>query len=188
MRILAACEWSGRVRDAFRERGHDAWSCDLEETCGEYRDFHVRDDVLNHLEDSWDMMIGFPPCTYLSNAGQWRYGLDRIKGTESALEFVRTLMNSPIPQICIENPPGQLSSRIRKPDQVIQPYQFGDPYVKTTHLWLKGLPKLQPTTITENPLPWVNGGRSRQTGMHRNPKLRGMTFKGIAEAMASQWG
>ncbi|RMD97834.1 MAG: hypothetical protein D6816_17100 [Bacteroidetes bacterium] len=146
MKILIACEFSGIVRRAFRKRGHDAWSCDLlpAEDGSEY---HIQGDVLSVLDDGWDMMLAFPPCTYLCSSGlHWnKRRPERAKKTEEALEFVRALLNAPIDNIALENPIGCISTRIRKPDQVIQPYQFGHDASKATCLWLKNLPVLKPT-------------------------------------------
>jgi hypothetical protein len=151
MRILVACEFSGIIRDAFRKRGHDAWSCDLLPT--EAPGFHLTGDVRRWLYDlypqsRWDMLIAFPPCTYLASSGA-RWFKDRREAQKTALSFVRELMNAPVERIAIENPIGVISTQIRKPDQIIQPWQFGHPETKATCLWLKDLPKLQPTNIVE---------------------------------------
>jgi hypothetical protein len=147
MRILVACEFSGIVREAFRRRGHDAWSCDLLPT--EIPGNHIQGDVLEILNDGWDLMIAHPPCTYLSSSGMhWTTrGLRDPSLTEDALDFVKTLLNAPIKNIALENPIGVISSRIRKPDQIIQPWMFGDDASKQTCLWLKNLPKLSYTKI-----------------------------------------
>lgn len=143
MRILVACEFSGVVRNEFAKRGHDAWSCDIldSETPGN----HIKDDVLKHLDDGWDLMIAHPPCTYLSVSGMhWTTrGLRDPKLTEDALDFVQRLMDANIPKIAIENPISIISSRIRKPDKIIQPWMFGEDASKKTCLWLKNLPKLE---------------------------------------------
>jgi len=196
MKILVACEFSGTVRDAFRKRGHDAWSCDLLET--ETHGPHIKTDVLQILNDGWDMMIAFPPCTYLCGAGQnW---INRQEGRrekmEDALQFVQTLMDADIPKISIENPIGIISSHIRKPDQIIQPYWFGHPYQRATCLWLKNLPKLVPTNLVDRGEIYVTkSGRSRGGAwtMNLGPtkdrwKIRSRTFQGVADAMAEQWG
>lgn len=186
MKILVACEWSGRVRDAFRRRGHDAYSCDIEPTEGDYREYHILDDVRNHLDIGWDMMIAFPPCTYLTGA-TWLH-IDSPH-EERALAFVQELANADIPKIAIENPRGRLTKLWRRADQVIQPWMFGEPYKKETHLWLKNLPPLQRSPDWEHPdlcTPWVNAGHSGGYG-HRDSRERGKTFRGIAEAMAEQW-
>lgn len=184
MRVLVACEFSGTVRDAFARLGHDAWSCDLLPT--ERPGNHIQGDVLSILGDGWDLMIAHPPCTYLCVSGiSWnsrRPG--RAALTEKALQFVALLMAAPIPRIAIENPVAVISSRIRKPDQTIQPWQFGHGETKRTCLWLKGLPPLRPTNIVEG----------REQRLHRLPpspdrwKLRSLTYQGIADAMAQQWG
>lgn len=181
MRVLVACEFSGIVRDAFAARGHDAWSCDLLES--ERPGQHVRGDVLGVLGDGWDLMVAHPPCTHLAVSGA-RWFKDKKREQEEALEFVRALLQAPIPKIALENPVSVISSRIRRPDQVIQPWQFGHGETKATCLWLKGLPKLEPTRVVEG----------RQAVVHRMPpgpdrwKNRSRTYPGIAEAMAKQWG
>lgn len=181
MRVLIACEFSGIVRDAFIRRGHDAMSCDLLPT--ESPGPHYQGDVLNILNDGWGLMIAHPPCTYLAVSGA-RWFAGRRKEQEAALEFVRLLMGAPIHRIAIENPISVISSRIRKPDQIIQPWMFGHPETKATCLWLKNLPPLKQTNIVE--------GRSNR--VHREPpgpdrwKNRSRSFRGIAEAMADQWG
>lgn len=177
-----ACEFSGVVRDAFARRGHDAWSCDLlpSETPGN----HVQGDVLEILGQGWDLMIAHPPCTHLAVSGA-RWFKDKLAEQEAALEFVRALLSAPIPQIALENPVSIISSRIRKPDQTIQPWLFGHGEVKATCLWLKNLPPLQPVV-------GISGGREAR--VHRaSPgperwKERSRTLLGIAEAMAEQWG
>ena len=181
MKILVACEFSGRVRDAFIAKGHDAISCDLlpSDTPGP----HYMGDVRDLLHEPWDMMVAFPPCTYLCVSGaRWHSGSDRQR---SALEFVQLLMNAEIPRIAIENPVGAISSHIRKPDQIVHPWQFGHGETKTTCLWLKGLPKLIPTQIVDDRNPRIH----RMTGWN-NPdrsRLRSLTYPGIATAMADQW-
>lgn len=182
MRALVACEYSGAVRDAFRARGHDAWSCDLLPTEADPR-WHIQGDVLSVLGDGWDLMVAHPPCTHLSVSGA-RWFKHKLPEQAAALEFVRALLAAPIPRIALENPVSIISSRIRKPDQTIQPWQFGHGEVKRTCLWLKGLPRLMPTSIV--------GGREAR--VHRMPpgpdrwKERSRTFAGIAQAMAEQWG
>jgi hypothetical protein len=196
MRVLVACEYSGRVRDAFLALGHDAWSCDLLPT--ESPGPHIQRDVLEVIGGGWDLMIAHPPCTYLSVSGMhWtRRGLRDPQLTEDALTFVQALMDSPIERIALENPVAIISSRIRKPDQIIQPWMFGEDASKKTCLWLKGLPKLAPTDIVE---PRIVNGRKRwanQTGSGQNNlgpspdrwKIRSTTYRGIAAAMANQWG
>lgn len=182
MRILVACEFSGRVREAFRALGHDAWSCDLDKS-NDNSPYHIQDDVLKHLNDGWDMMIGFPPCTYLTVAGN-RWYRDGDPRREAAIEFFKALYNAPIPLIALENPVGVLSTKFKKPTQIIHPWQFGHPEPKRTCLWLKGLPKLVPTEI-------VKPGKSQivgySGGYDNAQKVRSLTYKGIALAMADQW-
>jgi len=181
MKVLVACEFSGIVRDAFARRYHNAWSCDLLDT--EKAGNHIKDDVLNHLDVNWDLMIGFPPCTYLAVSGARWFKYHQTE-QEKALLFVTKLMNANIPKICIENPISIISTKIRKPDQIIQPWMFGHGETKATCLWLKNLPKLVPTKI-------VDGREGRVWKESPRPdrwKNRSRTFQGIAEAMASQWG
>jgi hypothetical protein len=188
MRVLVACEFSGVVRDAFRKRGHDAWSCDLL-PADDGSEYHYQDDVRNVLGRGkpwailpWDLMIAHPPCTHLAVSGA-RWFKNKQAEQAEALEFVRFLLDAPIPRIALENPVSIISSRIRKPDQVIQPWQFGHGETKATCLWLKNLPKLKPTNIVEG----------REARVHKLPpspdrwKLRSVTYTGIAEAMAEQW-
>jgi site-specific DNA-cytosine methylase len=180
MRVLVACEYSGRVRDAFLARGCDAMSCDLLET--ETPGPHYQGDVRDILGDGWDLMICHPPCTHLSVSGA-RWFKDKLTEQAEALDFVRMLLDAPIAKIALENPVSIISSRIRKPDQVIQPWQFGHGETKATCLWLKRLPKLMPTNI-------VPGREARIHKMPPGPnrwKERSRTFEGIAQAMAEQW-
>lgn len=182
MKVLVACEFSGVVRDAFRSAGHDAWSCDLLHAEGRNM-FHIKDDVLNNLEEGWDLMIAHPPCTHLAVSGA-RWFKEKRAEQSDALEFVRTLLAADIPRIALENPISIISSKIRKPDQIIQPWQFGHGETKATCLWLKGLPKLVPTKIVEGRKPRVHFA---SPGPDRW-KERSRTLPGIAEAMAAQWG
>lgn len=181
MRVLVACEYSAVVRDAFRAKGHDAWSADLLPTEGDPR-WHIEGDVLPHLQDDWDLMIAHPPCTHLAVSGA-RWFKDKLPEQEEALEFVRLLLGAPIPRIALENPVSIISTRIRKPDQTIQPWQFGHGEVKRTCLWLKGLPLLKPTDVVVG----------REAKVHKMPpgpnrwKERSRTYTGVAEAMATQW-
>lgn len=197
MNILVACEFSGRVRQAFRAKGHNAWSCDLlPAEDGDYHHFHC--DVNLIIGNGWDLMIAHPPCTYLSVSGlHWnKKNPTRAAQTEEALAFVTSLLNAPIPRIVLENPVGCISTRIRKPDQIIQPYQFGHDASKATCLWLKGVPPLQPTAYVEPRLVdgkprWANQTDSGQNRLGPSPdrwKLRSITYEGIAQAMATQWG
>lgn len=183
MKVLVACEFSGVVRDAFVRNGHYAMSCDLlpTETPGNHYQGDIRDLLTNNKD--WDLMIAHPPCTHLAVSGA-RWFRDKADEQAEALDFVRYLMAAPIPRICIENPVSIISSRIRKPDQSIQPWQFGHGEVKRTCLWLKNLPRLHPTEIVDG----------REARVHRMPpgpdrwRERSRTFQGIADAMANQWG
>lgn len=193
MRVLVACEYSGTVRDAFLARGHEAMSCDLLPT--DVPGPHYRGDVRDILQDGWDLMVAHPPCTYLSVSGMhWTTrGLRDPQLTEDALAFVRLLFSAPVPRICLENPVSVISSRIRKPDQIVQPWMFGHPESKTTCLWLKGLPPLQPTDVLSKPASgrWDNQTASGQSRLGPSPdrwKIRSKTYSGLAEAMAAQWG
>jgi hypothetical protein len=181
MRVLVACEFSGLVRDAFIAKGHDAVSCDLE--WSERAGPHCRGDVLDIIEDGWDMMIAFPPCTYLTNAGA-RWWAGRRREQLEALGFVACLMHAPIPRIAIENPMGKINSAIRPPDQVIQPWQFGHGETKTTGLWLKNLPPLVPTNEVDGRVPRVH----TMSPSRDRSRERSRTYTGIALAMAEQWG
>lgn len=181
MKILVACEFSGVVREAFRKRGHEAWSCDLLPS-DIPSPYHIQDDVLKHLDDGWDMMIAFPPCTHLAVSGA-RWFRNKLKEQEKAIEFFMMLVDADIPRIAIENPIGIMSTRYRKPDQIIQPWQFGHGETKATCLWLKGLPLLHPTEI-------VSDREQRIWKMPPSPdrpKERSITYPGIASAMAKQW-
>ena len=194
MRVLVACEYSGRVREAFRNLGHAAWSCDLLES-EDSSPFHIQGDVIPLLEQGWDLMIAHPPCTYLAVSGlHWNKRVPgRAEKTEGALAFVRTLMSAPIPRIALENPVSCISSRIRKPDQVIQPWWFGEDASKKTCLWLKGLPLLTPTNKLQGDerTRRANQTPSGQNNLGPSPdrwKERSRTYQGIADAMAMQWG
>ena len=184
MNVLVACEFSGVVRDAFRRRGHNAWSCDLL-PCERGSAHHIQCDVLSALGDGWDMMIAHPPCTHLCVSGA-RWFKDKVQEQADAIRFVEMLWDAPIPHICIENPVGVLPrlSNIGKATQYIQPWQYGHGETKKTGLWLKGLPKLTPTNV-------VDGREGRIWRLPPGPdrwKLRSITFQGIADAMAEQWG
>ena len=181
MRVLVACEFSGAVREAFRARGHDAWSCDLLPT--EVPGQHIVGDVLEVLGDGWDLMVAHPPCTHLAVSGA-RWWKDKAQEQADALEFVRALMAAPIDRIAIENPISKISSAIRKPDQIVQPWQYGHGETKATCLWLKGLPKLQPMDVVEGREPKVH---HMAPGPNRW-RERSRTYAGIAKAMAQQWG
>ena len=201
LRVFVACEFSGTVRRAFRALGHEAWSCDLLPSEDD-SPWHIQGDVISVLAAhtirrnwrqpmpfgmprKWDLMIAHPPCTDLAVSGARHFAAKKADGRQdNALDFVRALMVAPIPRICIENPISIISSRIRKPDQIIQPWQFGHGETKATCLWLNGLMPLRPTNIVEG----------REARVHRMPpgpnrwKERSRTFEGIAAAMADQWG
>lgn len=183
LKVLVACEYSGRVRDAFASMGHFAMSCDL--LPSDAPGLHYQGDVTDILDQGWDLMIAHPPCTHLAVSGAKHFAAKRESGVQQeALEFVRLLLNAPVPKIALENPVSIISSKIRKPNQIIQPWQFGHGETKATCLWLKGLPKLVPTNIVEG----------RDDRIHKMPpspdrwKLRSTTYQGIADAMAAQWG
>jgi len=181
MKILVACEFSGVVREAFKRRVHDAWSCDLLPT--EIPGQHIQGDVLDVIERGWDMMIAHPPCTHLAVSGARWFAGKQVEQRE-AIAFFMALVNAPIQRIAIENPVCIMSRLYRKPDQIIQPWQHGHGETKATCLWLKSLPTLVPTNIVDG----------REARVHRMPpsptrwKLRSKTFQGVADAMAEQWG
>ena len=184
MRVIVACEYSGRVREAFRKLGHDAWSCDILESEDD-SEFHIQTCIEDIINDGWDLMIAHPPCTHLAVSGARHFKAKQESGVQQeALDFVRLLLEADIPKIALENPISIISSKIRKPDQIIQPWQFGHGETKATCLWLKGLPKLVPTNIVEG----------REQRIHKMPpsptrwKERSRTYQGIADAMAQQWG
>lgn len=194
MKILVACEESQRVCIAFREKGHEAYSCDIEPCSGGHPEWHIQEDVLKHLDENWDLIIAHPPCTYLSNAGaRFLYpkgvlNRERYEKGLKAKDFFMKLYNAPCPKICVENPVSSKIYNMPKYTQEIQPYEFGHPFKKKTRLWLKGLEPLKPTNIVEVSEStkiagnWFNkGGKERQ-------KNRSKTFEGIARAMAEQWG
>ncbi len=193
MRVLVACEYSGTVRQAFRSLGHDAWSCDLLPSDDDSV-FHNQCDVFDIINYDWDLMIAHPPCTYLASSGLHWNGRTpgRAEKTAEALQFVQALLDAPIEKIALENPVGAISKAIRKPDQYIQPWQFGHDASKKTGLWLKNLPLLEPTKIVQ---PGEDGYYANQTPSGQNNlgpsedrwKLRSKTYEGIAEAMATQW-
>ena len=193
MRVLVACEYSGTVRDAFRAAGHDALSCDLLPT--DVPGPHYQGDVADIINDGWDLMVAHPPCTYLCSSGlHWNTRRpERAQMTEDALKFVQFLLDAPIPRIALENPVSIISSHIRKPDQIIQPWMFGHEATKTTCLWLKGLPHLTPTSIVGKGARHITkSGKSLPKWYNLPPsadrwKIRSATFQGIANAMATQW-
>jgi site-specific DNA-cytosine methylase len=202
MRVLVACEYSGVVRDAFIQAGHNAMSCDI--LPSDVPGPHHQGDVVAILNDGWDMMIAHPPCTHLAVSGAKHFAKKIADGRQqAALDFVQALMDAPIPRICIENPVSIISTRIRKPDQIIQPWQFGDQAQKTTCLWLKNLPALTPTKIVDKGEFYVSpsgkrlpawygdasvNGKKLAYGSEAMKKIRSTTFSGIADAMATQWG
>lgn len=219
MNVLVACEESQVVCKAFRARGHNAFSCDIIECSGGHPEWHIMQDVLpllsgnctfktcdgmeHRVDGRWDMIIAFPPCTHLCSSGQWAYskGIKDVNLREKGADFFMKFINADCPKISVENPVGIMSTRYRKPDQIIQPWMFGDNATKTTCLWLKGLPSLTPW-VTEKPIiEYVNygkHGKRMQKWMYdircqtvkdgKRAYLASKTFKGIAEAMAEQWG
>lgn len=218
MKVLAACEESQRVCTAFRRMGHEAYSCDTELCSGGHLEWHIQADVIpllngncefqtadgtrHRIDGRWDMIIAFPPCTYMTNAGAVRMRVkgeivqERYQKAMEAKEFFMQIMNADCDRIAVENPTPMKLVGLPPCSQAIQPYQFGHPYSKRTCLWLKGLPPLFPTEIMAYHEPWVNGGckdvngnyRQFQGRKERDPKTRARTFSGIAEAMAKQWG
>ena len=193
MRVLVACEMSGVVREAFANRGHDAWSCDILPSL--LPGNHVQGDVMRLLDDDWDMLIAFPPCTHLAVSGA-RWFKDKAVEQQIAIKFFLDLTNAPIPRICIENPVGIMSTHYRKPNQYIQPWQFGHDASKKTGLWLKGLAPLKatgnvPARILGGKKRWGNqtdSGQNKLTPSDDRAMLRSLTYQGIAHAMADQWG
>ena len=205
MKVLVACEESQAVCKAFREKGHEAYSCDIVTCSGGHPEWHLQQDVLPLLKEKWDMIIAFPPCTYLTVTGnRWfnidRYGekaIQRHKDRKEAIDFFMAFANADCERIAIENPVGIMSSEWRKPNQIINPWQFGDAFEKKTCLWLKGLPELTPTNIVEiPPRKKFDSGKSMPSWYaeawhlpkEERAKLRSKTFPGIARAMAEQWG
>jgi site-specific DNA-cytosine methylase len=196
MKILVACEFSGTVREAFKNLGHDAWSCDLEPT--EIPGNHIQGNVLNILNDGWDLMIAHPPCTHLASSGARHFAKKIVDGRQQqGIDFFMELVNSNIPKYAIENPIGIMSTKYKKPDQIINPWEYGHETTKATCLWLKGLPKLKPTNIVGKGNVWVAKSGKRMSKWYYdssclNPKdrekMRNKTFQGIADAMAKQWG
>jgi hypothetical protein len=180
-RVLVACEWSGIAREAFRDAGHDAVSCDLEPSARPGP--HHQGDVRAILGDGWDLLLAFPPCRYLANSGA-RWWAQRQEEQQEALAFVATLLAAPIPHICLENPPGRICSALRPYSQVIHPWEYGEPEEKVTGLWLVGLPYLQPTCLMAQRTQRIwRMGESKQRS-----RTRARTYPGIARAMAAQWG
>lgn len=203
MKVLVACEESQEVCKAFRNKGHEAYSCDIQDCSGGHPEWHIKGDVLEQLEKEWDMIIAFPPCTYLSNAGAARLypqsGMideARYKKGLEGKDFFMQLLNNKCPKICVENPVQSSVFNIPKYTQIIQPWEHGHPYSKKTCLWLKGLDELQPSKIHKGDiLSWVSGGSKDKNGnerknkgmKHRDSKTKSKTFTGIAKAMADQW-
>jgi len=210
MRVLIACEESQAVCKAFRELGHEAFSCDILPCSGSHPEWHIQGDVLKELEKDWDLIIAHPPCTYLTNAGMCNltrkgatdeYRRDRLKKRDEAMEFVLKIYNSRCKKIAIENGVGYLSTGWRKPNQIIHPFQFGHSVNKKTCLWLKGLPELKPTKIVERDEITIWDGTGKKISkwykdtlkqakgdLELLSKIRSKTFEGIAKAMAKQWG
>lgn len=203
MKILVACEESQAVTIELRKLGHEAYSCDILPCSGDHPEWHLQQDVIPLLKEKWDMIIAFPPCTHLAVSGA-RYFAEKIKDgrQQQGIDFFMKFVNADCPRIAIENPIGIMSSKYRKPDQIIQPWMFGDKYTKSTCLWLKGLPKLKPTNIVEKGeyFEWVdkNGKKKRESKWffealkkaktsEERSILRSKTFPGIALAMATQW-
>ena len=204
MKVLVACEESQRVCIAFRNKGHEAYSCDILECSGGHPEWHIQDDVLKHLNENWDLIIAHPPCTYLTVAANKYYNVEkygekaeeRQKQRQKAIEFFMQFTELKCPKVCIENPIGVMSSYYCKPTQIIQPYQFGHPERKATCLWLKGLPTLKPTNIVTPDIIKLKSGKT-DSRLHyetlklpaeERAKMRSKTFEGIAKAMAEQWG
>ena len=211
LRILVACEESQIVTKKLREKGHDAYSCDIEPCSGNYPEWHLQQDVIPLLKEKWDLILAFPPCTYLTNAGTRHFSrrinpehkvLAREALRETAKDFFMQFVNADCERIAIENPVGYMNSQYRKPDQIIHPYYFGDNYKKRTCLWLKGLPKLVPSNMLPEPdhkyickgklsygknIGWCEGIKGTTGGQKGRAKARSKTFPGIAQAMADQW-
>lgn len=201
LKVLVACEESQTVCKAFRELGHEAYSCDIQDCSGGHPEWHLKQDVLPLLHQHWDLIIAHPPCTYMSKAGaRWMYPTagnmseERYKLSQQAKDFFMEFYNCDCEHVAIENPVPLKVVGLPKPTQSIQPYEFGEPYSKKTLLWLKGLPLLKPTNILTEHTPWMpsnTGGFSRGQGGSRgiahDPKTASKTFQGIADAMAKQW-
>ena len=196
MKILIACEFSGTVREAFRKIGHDAWSCDIIKSDDE-SPYHIQDDVLKIMNNHWDMMVAFPPCTHLAVSGAKHFAKKREDGRQQqGINFFMSIINASIPLIAVENPVGIMSSIYRKPDQIINPYEFGHNVSKKTCLWLKNLPTLKATNIVDKGeyITFPSGKRmhkwyaDKAFGGEARQKVRNKTFQGIADAMAQQWG
>jgi site-specific DNA-cytosine methylase len=196
MKVLIACEFSGTVREAFRKIGHDAWSCDIVKSDDD-SPHHIQEDVLKIINDRWDMMIAFPPCTHLAVSGAKHFAKKREDGRQQqGIDFFMSIVNAPVSLIAVENPVGIMSSIYRKPDQIINPYEFGHNVSKKTCLWLKNLPFLKATNIVDKGeyITFPSGKRmhkwyaDKAFGGEARQKVRNKTFQGIADAMAQQWG
>jgi len=190
VKILVACEYSGKVRDAFRALGHDAVSCDIMPT--DVPGPHYQGDMFDIINEGWDMMIAFPPCTHLAVSGAKHFAKKRADGRQQqGIDFFMRVINAPIPRIAVENPVGIMSTLYRKPDQIIQPWMFGDQAQKSTCLWLKNLPLLVSTNIVDKGEFYVSPSGKKMPlwfSKHKSAKVRSTTFDGIAQAMANQWG
>lgn len=197
MKVLLACEESQAVTREFRALGHEAYSCDILPTSGNNPEWHIQDDVTKILNDEWDLIIAFPPCTHLASSGAAWFEAKRKDGRQQeGIDFFNLFTNLDCPKVAIENPVGIMSTKYRKPDQIIQPYQFGDEYRKSTCLWLKGLPKLKPTNLVSmgEQITYKSGttmpkwyAEAWKLSPAERSKVRSKTFPGIAQAMASQW-
>jgi len=198
MKILLACEESQSVTKQLRALGHEAYSCDILPESGGHPQWHIQNDVVEVLQDNWDMIIAFPPCTHLASSGAAWFEAKRADGRqEAAIDFFMLFANHPCKKIAIENPVGIMSTKYKKPNQIIQPWQFGDAYSKRTCLWLKGLPQLQPTQIVDpgEMITYKSGvtmpkwyAEAWKLSPNERSKVRSKTFPGIAKAMADQWG
>jgi site-specific DNA-cytosine methylase len=196
VKVLIACEFSGTVREAFAKLGHDAWSCDLEPT--EMPGNHYQGDVIDILADGWDLMIAHPPCTHLAVSGARHFEQKRKDGRQQqGIDLFMQIINAPIPKIAVENPVGIMSTIYQKPNQIIEPYEYGHNCTKKTCLWLKELPLLKPTNIVDKGDVWVAKSGKRMSQWYydssclppkEREKMRNKTFQGIADAMANQWG
>ena len=195
MKVLIACECSGKIRDAFRKKGHDAWSCDIKPDENNNSTYHIQDNVLNHLDEGWDLMIGHPVCTFLCRNRARQNRLEKRtlsdRDIQEGKSLFMSLLNANIKKICIENPVPAKLAALPKYDQIVQPYQFGHDHSKKTCLWLKNLPKLKPTKLVELTYITTKNGHRYTRGWYMTPRNstdRSRTFVGIAEAMANQWG
>ena len=198
MKVLLACEESQAVTREFRALGHEAYSCDILPTSGDNPEWHIQDDVTKILNDDWDLIIAFPPCTHLASSGAAWFEAKRKDGRQQeGIDFFNLFTNLDCPKVAIENPVGIMSTQYRKPDQIIQPYYFGDEYRKSTCLWLKGLPKLQPTNLVGmgEQVTYKSGttmpkwyAEAWKLSPAERSRVRSKTFPGIAKAMATQWG